>query len=151
MSPCLVDAEPESASGRARHSVYDEGAAAAARHKWIESEKAGYDLGERAIHHWVREHWNRLVRSLWLEHLNGQRFWTELDHDDFGLLQGAFHDSALIRPILDRLIAGHENLNIILWAQEKRLPMPDVLAILESLDINSRRLEFKVDEGFVLA
>lgn len=24
------------------------------RHKWIESEKAGYDLGNNAIHDWIR-------------------------------------------------------------------------------------------------
>lgn len=25
-------------------------------HKWIESEKAGYDLGEEAVKNWIKEH-----------------------------------------------------------------------------------------------
>ncbi len=26
------------------------------RHKWIESQKAGYDLGDRAVYDWVEKH-----------------------------------------------------------------------------------------------
>ena len=32
-----------------KNSVYEDGQREAARFKWIESEKAGYDLGENAI------------------------------------------------------------------------------------------------------
>ena len=77
-------------------SVHDRGAVEAQRHKWIESEKAGRDLGEWAIRCWVRQHWNGFLRAKWLEHLEGRTFWIELDHDDFGLLQRAFQDSRLI-------------------------------------------------------
>ena len=53
--------------------------------KWIESEKVGYDLGEIAIRRWVQQHWNGYLRARWLEHLQGNRFWVELDRGDFGL------------------------------------------------------------------
>ena len=43
--------------------------------------------------------------------------------------------------ILDRLKAGHENLNILNWAIDNDLPMDEVIEILETLDINSRRIE----------
>src|SRR6266550_2683264 len=36
--------------------------------KWLESEKAGYDLGELAIRRWVQQHWNGYLRARWLEH-----------------------------------------------------------------------------------
>lgn len=140
MGPCstrLSDAPRPSA----RLSIHDRGAVEAQRHKWIESEKAGRDLGEWAIRCWVRQHWNGFLRDKWLEHLEGRTFWIELDHDDFGLLQRSFQDSGLIGEVLRRLKAGQENLNVLTWAIEQRLDMVEVLEILESLDINSRRIE----------
>src|SRR3954447_3604198 len=89
-----------------RLSVHEIGRVEAERHKWIESEKAGRDLGEWAIRCWIREHWNGFLRERWLEHLQGRNFWIELDHDDFGLLQRAFQDSELIEAIVGRLKAG---------------------------------------------
>ncbi len=127
--------------GGNRFSVHEGGAVEAHRHKWIESEKAGRDLGEWAIRCWVRQHWNGFLREKWLEHLEGRTFWIELDHDDFGLLQRSFRDSELIAEILDRLKTGQENLDVLNWAIDEGLPMVEVLEILETLDINSRRIE----------
>src|SRR5437868_14971236 len=90
-------------------SVYDEGVQEAERHKWIESQKAGRDLGEWAIRCWVREHWNGFLRARWLEHLQGSKFWIELDQNDFGLLREKFRDCPLINEIVARLICGQEN------------------------------------------
>src|ERR1700756_2570567 len=84
----------------ARQSVHDCGEVEAQRHKWIESEKAGRDLGEWAIRCWVRKHWNGFLRERWLEHLQGWTYWIELDHDDYGLLQRAFKGSKWIDEIL---------------------------------------------------
>src|SRR5436309_9023570 len=128
-----------------RRSVHEGGAVEAERHKWIESEKAGRDLGEWAIRCWVREHWNGFLRERWLEHLQGRNFWIELDHDDFGLLQRAFQDSRLINEIVNRLKAGRENLDVLCWAIDERLAREEVLEILESLDINSRRIEWMLE------
>jgi hypothetical protein len=127
-------------------SVYADSEKEAQCYKWIESEKAGRDLGEAAIRRWVKEHWWGYLRARWLEHLQGKRFWVELDRGDFGLLQRKFIDNTLLLDrILDRLKAGQENLHIILWAQEWSIPTPPVLEILEALDINSRRLACKFD------
>jgi hypothetical protein len=127
-------------------SVYEDCEREAERYKWIESEKAGYDLGEVAIRGWVKEHWSGYLRARWLEHLQGKTFWIELDRGDFGLLERAFQDRPLLLDrIIDRLKSGQENLNIILWAQDWRVPMEDTLAILEALDINSRRLAHRFD------
>jgi hypothetical protein len=129
-----------------KSSVYIESEQEALRYKWIESEKAGRDLGEAALRRWVREHWWGYLRARWIEHLEGKRFWVELDRGDFGLLQKRFQEySLLLDRILDRLKAGHENLDIILWAQDFGIPFKDVLMILEVLDINSRRLAHRFD------
>jgi len=126
-------------------SVYAESEQEALRHKWIESEKAGRDLGDDAIRGWVQYHWWGYLRARWLEHLQGKRFWVELDRGDFGLLKRRFDDNhVLLDRILDRLKTGQENLDIINWALDWGLPMPAVLQILEALDINSRRLCPKV-------
>ena len=122
-------------------SVYVDSDQEALRFKWIESEKAGRDLGETAIRRWVQNHWWGYLRARWLEHLQGNRFWVELDRGGFGLLQRKFHDNTLLLDrILDRLKVGQENLDIILWAQDWAMPTIAVLQILEALDINSRRL-----------
>lgn len=129
-----------------RISVYLDSEQEALRYKWIESERAGQDLGESALRRWVKDHWWGYLRARWLEHLQGRRFWVELDRGDFGLLLREFHDDALLLDrILDRLKSGKENLDIILWAHEWGLPMTKVLHILEALDINSRRLAHRFD------
>src|SRR5689334_566503 len=127
-------------------SVYQDCEQEALRFKWIESEKAGCDLGEAAIRRWVRDHWWGYLRARWLEHLHGKRFWVELDRGDFGLLQRRFDDKTLLLDrILDRLKAGQENLDILLWAQDWAIPMGAVFEILEALDINSRRLAHRFE------
>jgi hypothetical protein len=129
-----------------RLSVYADCEREAARFKWIESEKAGCDLGDEAIKRWVREHWSGYLRSRWLEHLQGRKFWVELDRGDYGLLQREFNDSTvLLDRILDRLKSGQENLQVILWAFEWNIPIDPVLQILRALDINSRRLAHRFE------
>jgi hypothetical protein len=127
-------------------SVYSEAECEAARFKWIESEKAGADLGEGAIRAWVRKHWWGFLRARWMQHLRGERFWVELDRGDFGLLKRAFQsDDLLLDRILDRLEAGQENLDVICWAHAWGIPIDPVLRILEGLDVNSRRIFHRFD------
>src|SRR5438445_12232970 len=93
-----------------KSSVYDECEKEMQRFKWIESEKAGRDLGEAAICRWVQNHWWGDLRARWLEHLHGKRFWVELDRGDFGLLQRRFQDRALLLDrIRDRSTARQEH------------------------------------------
>jgi hypothetical protein len=111
------------------------------RHKWIESEKAGYDLGEGCIRRWVKEHWTGFLRARWVEHLQGKCFWVELDRGDFGLLQREFKEQQdLLDTILDQLKSGRENLHVIVWAVTSGIPLEPVHQILQALDVNSRRL-----------
>lgn len=129
-------------------SVYAESEKEAQRYKWIESEKVGYDLGEDAIRKWVKEHWWGYLRASWLQHLQGTKFWVELDRGDFGLLQRCFKDDTLLLDrILDRLTTGQENLDIILWCLDWNIPFEPVCQILEALDINSRRLAHRFEHN----
>jgi hypothetical protein len=127
-------------------SVYVDCEREAACFKWIESEKAGCDLGDQAIRRWVKQHWWGYLRARWLEHLEGKQFWEELDRGDFGLLRRRFHENTLLLDrILDRLKSGQENLDVILWALDWGISLADVRTILQALDINSRRLAHRFD------
>jgi len=115
----------------------------AEKHKWIESEKAGRDLGQIAIHDWSRRYFRRWCRDRWIEHLSGACFWSELDKADFGLLNRDFHpNTRLVGIIVQRIKAGGENLDIIMWAQDSGESLDDALEILRLLDINARRISF---------
>lgn len=124
-------------------SIFDAGWREADIHKWLLSEQRGYDVGSEGTQHWVRHFWNRFLRSRWLEHLWGTTFWLELNEVDFGLLKRKFQDSKLLQPILEQLLNGGENLNVILWALECGHPMDEVREILADLHVNSLRLEFQ--------
>jgi hypothetical protein len=121
------------------------------RHRWIESEKAGYDLGEGCIKQWVEEHWSGYLRARWVEHLQGKCFWVELDRGDFGLLQREFRDQQeLLDVILDQLKSGKENLHIIVWAIVSGISIESVHQILKALDINSRRLKHRFERNVAI-
>lgn len=109
--------------------------------RWIESEKAGYDLGETAIRLWVVRHWTAFVRARVLEHLTGQRFWVELDRDDFGILCREFpNDTELVREIVNQLATGADNLTVLSWAVTTGQPTRLVAEVLQVIDINQRRI-----------
>lgn len=134
--------------GVPRLSVYTDCKVEIDKFKWIESERVGYDLGESAVRQWVKDHWRGYLRARWLEHLQGKRFWIELDRGDFGLLSRAFSaDRDLLNAILEQLKAGHENLDVLCWAKHNKIAADPVVSILEALDINSRRLLYKFDHS----
>jgi len=146
--PCLSNCPTPAADlpHYVRKSVYEECLEEENRYKWIESEKAGYDLGEGAIQRWVKEHWTGYLRARWVEHLQGKCFWIELDRGDYGLLQREFRDQQpLLDAILDRLKSGKENLDVINWACTSEVPIAPVLQILTELDVNSRRLAHRFE------
>jgi hypothetical protein len=137
-TPC-----PAAPSGPSQLTLFQLAWQEAERHKWIESEKAGRDLGEDAIRDWSRRYFRRWCRDRWIEHLNGDRFWSELDKEDFGLLQREFHtNNNLTAAIVTRIKSGGENLDIIQWSIETSESLDETLEILRLLDINSRRLTF---------
>ena len=123
-------------------SLFDEAHREAERHKWIESQKQGRDLGEMAIRDWYQVYWLHYCRSKRMEHLRGSRCWQEFGDEDFDRLDSLRHsEDLLVDRILDRVDAGQENLDVINWALEWGLAMDRVLDILSQLDVNRGRLE----------
>ena len=124
-----------------RKNLFEEATREAYRHKWIESEKAGYDLGDAAIADWHQRYWHIFTRERWVQHLRGKVFWNELDNDDFGFLTRCFHGKKeLVDLIASKIETGGENLDIIEWAVAQGMNMSGVVDVLKRLDINRRRL-----------
>jgi hypothetical protein len=129
-----------------RRSVYADSEQEILKFKWIESQRAGRDLGEEAVKQWVINHWSGFLRARWIEHLQGIYYWTELDSGDFALLQRESADRLwLLHDIVERLKLGHENLNLLDWACECKITRELILDILERLHINSKRLKHRYD------
>lgn len=123
-------------------SLYSVALEEALRHKWIESQKHGCDLGDSALKDWFRRHWLPFCRSKRLEHVEGMQQWTEFAEHEFGqVFQMIMDDDVLCDRILDRMEHGYDNLEIINWALAWGLPMPRVIEHLELIDINRARLE----------
>jgi hypothetical protein len=118
-----------------------------AKHKWIESQKFGFDLGDRAIRDWFRRHWSIFCRAACLEHLAGIRPWIEFPDEDYGVLNDlrTAGDGGLLPWVLERAWRGRENLDMICEAQDSGLPMADVLQILELMNLNRARLDAPSD------
>ena len=124
------------------HSLYDEAMREAERHKWIESQKHGCDLGEHAIREWFRVHWPGYCRCKRLEHVRGQCCWAEFGDEAFGQLHSLIIlGDLLVDRILDRVDFGNENLDIIRWAFVWGLPVRRIVDILEQIDLNRARLQ----------
>lgn len=128
--------------------IYEEAEREAHRHKWIESEKAGYDKGDSAIEEWHREFWNQFVRERWIQHIRGEAYWYELDNHDFDILNKEFADCQdLCDTIVSKLEKGGENLDIIQWAVEDGQDVDTVLRILGRLDLNAHRISSQIDSS----
>lgn len=123
------------------HSVYEEARKEADRHKWIESQKHGHDLGEHAIHNWYSKYWFIYCIQRRVEHLKGERAWSEFSDEPFGKLDRLIQarDPLALR-IIDWVNAGNENLIIINWALDDSLPMERVIEVLAEIDVNRARL-----------
>lgn len=121
-------------------SLLQQGRIEADQHKWIESERHGRDLGDAAIREWVQQHWPKFVRACWNEHMEGKRFWKELDRNDFGILRRLYEEHReLATEIHTRLRSGEENLDVILWAFASNKDIDTIRPLLERLDINRCR------------
>ncbi len=128
-------------SSKAELSVYEQAEKACQEHKWLESEKAGRDLGDEAVRNWSRSHWLRFYRWRFVQHLRGDVYFREFHPRSFAIVSN-YHKLSrdLLEEIFNHVRDGGENLDIICWAQNQTLPTDQVIEILEAIDINHQRL-----------
>ena len=122
------------------NSLFEEALAEARRHKYIESQKAGRDLGTEAIEDWHRRHWTIWLRHRWLEHLLGERCWQEFEPWRFGRLKALFAThAALMEEVTEMVRRGAENMDILWWAAREGRTLAVVVRMLIELRLNEIR------------
>lgn len=122
--------------------VYEEATRAIQDHKWIASEKAGRDLGVAAERDWLESYWHPFYRSRLVQHLRGDTFFEEFGAECFDIIAETFYETKdLLELVLERVRAGAENLDLVRWGIQERLPQDQLLQLLITLDINSHRLD----------
>lgn len=123
--------------------------AAMDRHKWIDSERVGRDLGCKAYLDWVDRYWKGWVRSRLIEHLYGWRCWSAFDPRQYGLLARSSVEhhipSATLRIMATILAEGGENLDVITWAMHQGEPLEPLLWLLDRIDVNANRSRLLAD------
>jgi hypothetical protein len=131
------------------HSLTAHALAAMERHKWLESEKAGRDLGEASFSDWIDRFWKGFTRAKLVEHFYGWRCWGAFDEFDFGLLTRQsveYHVSnAVLEKVAGILAEGGENLDVINWALSVHEPLDPILWLLDRIDINAKRHRLLTD------
>ena len=116
------------------------------RHKWIESEKARRDIGNAAVMDWLQRFWWRFCRWRRIEHVEGVKRWYEFSRDDFAkVMRPILENDRLMLVILEMMKADHirvmNDLEVIEWAHDAKVPMSRVLEILGEIHINVSRLD----------
>jgi hypothetical protein len=121
--------------------VYEEADKAIREHKWIESEKAGRDLGVNATRDWIDSYWRTFYRSRLVQHLRGEAFFDEFDTECFGILSERFEEVAgMLNMVLERIKEGAENLDLLRWGYQEHLPRNLLLQVLIAANLNGHRL-----------
>ena len=124
-----------------RRKLYDEAKLAMDEHRWLESERAGADLGHDADETWARRHWVAFFRERFVRHLKGDDFYEELGDESFGALEAPLEvEPTLLAQVVQKIRDGAENLDIFRWSSRERLPKDAIVRILKAVDLNGRRL-----------
>lgn len=119
-------------------SVYDQAWQEAYRHKWIESERRGHDIGHEAISEWSRRHFKRFYRWCHWLHLTGRQCFAEFPRQHFATVTEPQGD--VERQVIRQYWDGQENLEIYWSAHGCGWPIEQVSVVLLALGINEARL-----------
>lgn len=112
-------------------------------HKWLLSERFGYDVGQTALCDWARRYWRVFCRYRRLDHLYGRRRIREFDDHSFGRLQDPrVKNQPVIRFVLKHFTEdGWENLDFYREATEYGVNFGELFDALCLIDVNSARFD----------
>jgi len=109
------------------------------KHKYLESQKAGRDLGKAAIAQWYRQYCTPWLRYRWIEHLMGVEHYQELPDEKCGVLKRRHGGSPLLPEIVEKVSRGAENLDVCIWASGAGHDVAAVVSILIDFSVNCIR------------
>lgn len=120
-----------------------------AEHKWWMSERENRDVGEQGIQDWIDKYWDQYLLARWVEHVEGQKYWVEFGSNTFGLLKHPIRsEHQFFDSIYDHLKRGIEDLQVICWASNERLPLDPVRHILELFNVCGRRIPHRLRKTY---
>lgn len=151
-SPGILCDAPSDRASFAR-SLHDAAWREAQKHKWLESEKNGFDVGHQAIEDWYQQFWAKYCRSRRLEHLAGEQQWAEFAEHEFGrMYELLLSGDKVLEDLIDRFEQGWENLHFTEWChkcEKSRDEINGILKLLEIININIARLEPRLLHEYV--
>jgi hypothetical protein len=125
-------------------SIFQAACSEAMRHRWIESQKRGCDLGEYAVRDWYQRYWWTFLRYRHVEHILGDVCWEEFPARSFAAVRPLLNgDDQLAVQIIDLYREGLENLDIIHWADRTGHSFEVVFECLLLINMNDARLDPK--------
>lgn len=112
-------------------------------HKWIVSERSGYDVGRRALADWSRRYWKIFCRHRRLDHLYGRRRIREFDEGSFGrLCDPRVSSQPVVRFVIKHFAEDMwENLDFYRQATEHGVSLGELYDALALIDVNSARFD----------
>lgn len=115
----------------------------ARNHKWLLSERSGYDVGRDGLCDWSRRYWRVFCRYRWIDHLLGRRRIREFDDRSFGrLCDPRIGTHPTMRFVVKHFAEdGWENLKFLLEAEEHGVSLPELREALTLVDVNSVRFD----------
>ncbi|MBL6704767.1 MAG: hypothetical protein ISQ06_01550 [Planctomycetaceae bacterium] len=123
-------------------SLYEAAFEEARCHRWIESQKRGYDVGNNGFLDWYNRFWWNFLRYRHLEHLLGEYRWSEFASEAFGVLVPLIESGdSLALEIIDQYRQGCENLDILNWALRNRVSLAEVRERLALINMNDARID----------
>jgi hypothetical protein len=112
-------------------------------HKWLLSERSGYDVGALAWTDWSRRYWKIFCRHRRLDHLYGRQRIREFDDHSFGRLKDP---RVCNRPVVRFVVKNFtdnlwENLDYYRLAPEHGVDYCELRDALTLIDVNSARFD----------
>lgn len=133
---------------RPPRSIHADARDEADKHKWIESERIGRDLGHQAIEEWYRRFWSKYCRARRLEHLIGVQQFIEFADHEFGRLEEMYQmvmsGNEQLKDLIAKFENGWENLQFMTWVHKEHMncdEIKEIILLLEIININLTRLE----------
>ena len=113
----------------------------ACEHRWVESEKCGFDLGEAVLDDWYERFWASFVRHRHVEHLLGEVYWEEFPGRSFAIFQPVLSDEDILgEEFIDLYRQGWENLDFYTRACQVEWDLERVYDLLILINMNNARL-----------
>jgi hypothetical protein len=121
--------------------IFEVGLIEALEHKWRESQRYGEDLGLLLVRDWCSRHWLTFQRFRRVEHLFGDRRFSQFTDDQLGIWRGRERiEGSLFDLVIGVFECGMENLEFVNWVIQHRLPREEAYDIFTTLDPNCVRL-----------